>query len=268
MTFSDFFIHAWDWKPGVLIGCALLLAAGCYGPRFRPSLKLLAWGAGVAILLLALVSPWDALSAVSFSFHMSRHIALVLIVPALLLMGLHEKTAARVLAYRPIETMEAFLNRPAISWLAGIGVMIAWHVPYLFHLAMESEALHILEPLSLLAGGAIFWWPILTPLPASRMQPAPHAIAYLASACLACTMMGVAITFSAALLYPHYLHPADPFSILPLIRNQWGLSVRTDQQTGGLLMWVPCCLVYLTAILGMLARWYAEEQDEPEPSGL
>jgi cytochrome c oxidase assembly factor CtaG len=33
-----------------------------------------------------------------------------------------------------------------------------------------------------------------------------------------------------------------------------------DQQIGGLLMWVPCCLVYLTAIMAMFARWYGEER--------
>jgi hypothetical protein len=26
---------------------------------------------------------------------------------------------------------------------------------------------------------------------------------------------------------------------------------------GGLIMWVPMCLVYLCAIFGQLARWYA-----------
>ncbi len=45
-----------------------------------------------------------------------------------------------------------------------------------------------------------------------------------------------------------------------------------DQQIGGLLMWVPACLVYLCGILGLLARWYtttgAESQSgvgRPEP---
>ncbi len=30
-----------------------------------------------------------------------------------------------------------------------------------------------------------------------------------------------------------------------------------DQQIGGLIMWVPMCLVYLCAIFGQLARWYS-----------
>ena len=28
-------------------------------------------------------------------------------------------------------------------------------------------------------------------------------------------------------------------------------------------MWVPCCLVYLTAIMTMFGRWYSADESEP-----
>jgi len=37
----------------------------------------------------------------------------------------------------------------------------------------------------------------------------------------------------------------------------WGFTPEKDQQIGGLLMWVPMCFVYLTAIVAQLARWFA-----------
>ncbi|TMJ13622.1 MAG: cytochrome c oxidase assembly protein, partial [Bacillati bacterium ANGP1] len=42
-----------------------------------------------------------------------------------------------------------------------------------------------------------------------------------------------------------------------------------DQELGGLLMWIPGGLVYLCAILGVMARWYrTSEQTEPvAPAG-
>ncbi len=76
--------------------------------------------------------------------------------------------------------------------------------------------------------------------------------------------MGVLITFAPTLLYPSYAHPVDAYGILGVIRNKWGISAAMDQQIGGLLMWVPGCLIYLAAILTMFARWYAEEVREPE----
>jgi len=41
-----------------------------------------------------------------------------------------------------------------------------------------------------------------------------------------------------------------------LVHEQWGLTHRLDQQVGGLLMWVPACMVYLGAILATLSSWY------------
>ena len=67
------------------------------------------------------------------------------------------------------------------------------------------------------------------------------------------------ITFAPRLLYPAYAQPVDAYGILPVIRERWGISPAMDQQIGGLLMWVPGCLVYLTAIMAMFARWYGEE---------
>jgi cytochrome c oxidase assembly factor CtaG len=68
------------------------------------------------------------------------------------------------------------------------------------------------------------------------------------------------ITFAPRLLYPEYLQQADTYGILGAIREGWGISAPLDQQIGGLLMWVPGCLIYLTAIMAMFSRWYAEEQ--------
>jgi putative membrane protein len=73
-------------------------------------------------------------------------------------------------------------------------------------------------------------------------------------------MMGVLITFSPVILYPAYLNPPDPDGVLLLIRNGWGMTPALDQQVGGLLMWVPCCLVYLTAIMTMFGRWYGADE--------
>jgi cytochrome c oxidase assembly factor CtaG len=47
----------------------------------------------------------------------------------------------------------------------------------------------------------------------------------------------------------------DP-ALRNLIQNEWGITHRIDQQTGGLLMWVPACAVYLGAIMATLASWY------------
>ena len=165
MSTSEFFISAWDWKPSVVIGCAALTGMYAWAVRFRFSRKAAAWLAGVLLIFLALVSPLDELAdKYLFSVHMAKHILFVLVVPALLLIGLPAAPVERVLRYRPAAAAEQFLGTPAIAWTAGIGAMAFWHIPVLFNAALSNEALHIFEHLSLLIGGTIFWWPILSPL--------------------------------------------------------------------------------------------------------
>ncbi len=253
---------SWDLKPSVVIGCCALLALYAWFVKGRFGARGAAWLAGVGLIFVALCSPLDELAdTYLFSVHMAKHILFVLVVPALLVLAVPAGIFERALRYRPVAAVERVLRRPAVAWLAGVGAMVVWHIPVLFNTALEYEPLHIVEHLSLLVGGTIYWWPILSPLPEARLRPVPQAAAYLFTSCLACTAIGVVITFSPDLLYPAYAHPVGDPAMVTAIREQWGISPPLDQQIGGLLMWVPCCLVYLTAIMAMFARWYSEESE-------
>jgi cytochrome c oxidase assembly factor CtaG len=138
-------------------------------------------------------------------------------------------------------------------------------VPLFFNAALANEGLHVFQHLSFLVTGVIFWWPVLTPVEGHRMAPL-GAICYLFGACLSCSLLGAALTFARPGLYPSYLNPDDRLGILPLLRDQWGLDPRNDQQLGGLLMWIPGCFVYLTAILTTVAHWYGAEYEEAQAS--
>lgn len=264
MSAPEFLWSAWDPRISVILGCAGLLMGYAAAVRFRLTAKAAAWFAGVLLILLASISPIDALADdYLFSVHMAKHILFVLIVPALLLIGLPADPVERWLRNPTLSRIERFFRNPLICWPAGIGAMAFWHIPAVFDAALAHEGWHIAEHLSLLIAGTIYWWPILAPISRARLSPVPQAAAYLFTGCLACTTMGVLITFAPAPLYTPYLHPVDVYGILPLVRNDWGISAALDQQIGGLLMWVPGCLIYLAAIMGMFGRWYTEPADAP-----
>ena len=89
------------------------------------------------------------------------------------------------------------------------------------------------------------------------MSP-PGAVLYLFSACVACSILGILITFAPISVCPIYAQPpVDRLGILNLIQASWNITPEKDQQVGGLLMWVPMCLIYLSAIVAQLARWFA-----------
>lgn len=240
-------MNLWDWEPSVVAGCIAL--AACYLVILRRDERRGApvFLAGVALLLLDLVSPIDALGdRYLFSAHVLQHFLLALVIPPLLLLGTPGRVFGDALQKSWCAGMERAVGQPPVSWALGVGTMLAWHVPVVFNAALANETIHILQHLSFLVTGTIFWWPILAPL-AERRLPALAAVCYLFSACACCSLLGAFLTFAPAGLYPAYLHPEIQF---------WGLDPKSDQQLGGLLMWVPGCFVYLAGILVTIRRWY------------
>ena len=202
-------------------------------------------------------SPVDALAdGYLFSAHMLQHLLLLLIVPGLIVAGLPAGPVSG-----PGDKAGRILLRPWGTWLLGVGGMWLWHAPALCNAAVSNLWIHRLQYGSLVLMGIAFWWPIIGPQTRRRL-PAPMGMLYLFCACLGCTTLGIIITFSPVEVCSVYLRPPDRTGILPLIREQWGLTPAKDQQLGGLLMWVPACLVYFSGILGLLARWYREPGGE------
>jgi len=249
MTTAQFILSGWTWNPSVLVtgACALVI----YVAAFRDRRRIGWFGAALAVFLLTLLSPLNTLAdGYLFSAHMAQHILLLLIVPALLLLSL-PRALSLVVGPR-------IFAHPLVGWFAGVGAMWFWHAPSLCNAAVASRAVHALQTVSLLVLGGVFWRQILAPREEERLSP-PRAIFYLFSACVACSVLGIIITFSPVAVCSIYtMPPNDRLGILRTIRNAWGFSPERDQQIGGLLMWVPMCLIYLTAILAQMARWFAQ----------
>jgi putative membrane protein len=249
MTTEQFLTSAWTWNVTALVlsGVALIAYVWVFGVNRRVPYLL----AGVAVFVLTLTSPLNALAAgYLFSAHMMQHILLLLIVPALLLMSLPHWVS--------VGPRSSQFANPLFAWIAGVSAMWLWHARPLCNAAVSSSLVSMLQTFSLLVLGTIFWRQILASREEDRLSP-PGAVLYLFSACVACSVLGILITFSPVSVCPIYAQPrADQLGILNLIQANWGLTPEKDQQVGGLLMWVPMCLVYLSAIIAQLARWFAQ----------
>lgn len=248
MTTQQFLTSAWTWNTAGLVFGGVALTAYLWAFKVnRRSLYLLA---AFAVFLLALMSPLNALAAgYLFSAHMLQHILLLLIVPALLLMSLPR--------WVTLGSRSWLIANPLVGWIAGVSAMWFWHARPLCNAAISSPLVNALQISSLLLLGTIFWRQILAPRKEERMSP-PGAVLYLFSACVACSILGILITFSPVSVCPIYAQArADRLGIANLIQSNWGITPDRDQQIGGLLMWIPMCLVYLSAIIAQLARWFA-----------
>jgi putative membrane protein len=267
MSVSALIFRDWNANPVVLAALALATLAYAFiaGRRAR-------WpyfAAATLLTAIALLSPLNLLAqGVLFSAHMAQHIVLLLLVPALVLLSL--PASVREESALPPSTADEGLpsalrsrtsdspRRPGAlglavpCWLLGVGSMWFWHVPQFCDAAASSTAVHAFQTLSLLGMGAAFWWPILAPSPAQRIAPG-LGIAYLFTACLACTALGIVLTLTPIQVCPIFRSPiavADDWAQL-----RAAIGAGRDQQIGGLLMWLPMCLVYVAGIVLELARW-------------
>jgi putative membrane protein len=252
MTTYQVFTTAWTWN-SIVLGLVVVSGVGYwffFGRRGRP----LYFVGAVVVFLLALISPLSALAnGYVFSAHMVQHILLVLIVPALLLLSLPRSFS--------LSSPLAHLTHPLIGWCAGVGAMWLWHAPALCNAAAMSGTVSAIQTTSLLLMGSLFWWQVLAPRQEQRLSP-PAGIVYLFTACTACSVLGIILTFAPVSICPAYQHPVDRLGILTTIRGSWGLTIDRDQQIGGLLMWVPMCAIYAAAILAQMARWHSSPQPE------
>jgi cytochrome c oxidase assembly factor CtaG len=261
MNIMEFLGNAWTVEPWVIIFALALMGFYAIMPGKKRSGKSLLFAGGVALMVLALISPLDYLGRnYLFSAHMIQHILLLLVIPLMLLSGIPEEAADRALNAPVAGGVMKLLGNPVPAWLLGVGSMWVWHMPSLHETVLRNEGLYTAQQISFVLVGMIFWWPVFSPVERVRLSPLPATL-YLASACLGCSILGMLITFAGAGLYPAYINPADSAGILSYIRKDLCITAGVDQQIGGLTMWVPGCLIYLAASMVTIARWYAA----PEP---
>jgi cytochrome c oxidase assembly factor CtaG len=243
---------------------------------------------GLLILVACIAVPFPALDYdTPFTGHMVRHVGLLLLAAPLLAMAIPSDNPMRK-TLTNLSRLTA--RRPMIAWVAGVSMMWFWHLPVLYNapanaagiLSCSPFLLHpihaaaaipihatsaalpaptaaaplsasitlslpttltslipVIRDASLLVAGFLFYWPLVTPYPSFRL-PALQAILYLAFACITCSLAGLLITYA-----PHGMYR--------------GVSVH-DQQSGGLIMWVPCCFLYLSASMWLLIRWLSQKE--------
>ena len=120
-------------------------------------------------------------------------------------------------------------------WLAGTAAVIGWHLPVAFQLGMRSHGMHVLEDVSFLVAGLLFWFPIVQSAPSTPRLPRWSMALYLFFATLPCDILSAFLVFCNRLVYPCYLSTPRLFSMPPL----------EDQECAGALMWVWVTFAYL-----------------------
>jgi len=250
------------WLRALLVGSAALYAHGIRrlwrnaGPgRGIPHSAVLAFALGWLTLVLALVSPLDALGGRLFSAHMVQHELLMVVAAPLLVVGRPlaawtwafeppvRQALGRTAQAGPVQAVWGFLTDPVAAWGLHAIALWAWHVPSFFSAALEHEWIHVLQHTSFLVTALFFWWATLGRDP-RRAKTTGMAIALLFTTMLHTAALGALLSLAPTAWYPPYIPTTNALGIDPV----------DDQQLGGLVMWIPSGLAYLVAALVLLGR--------------
>ena len=202
---------------------AVLVGLTIWAGRTRPG------AAAIIVLAFAFLSPLCALSSALFSARVVHHVLLVAVAAPLLALARPARATTGVGL--------PFLLATAALWL--------WHAPVAYDAALGHMALYWVMQATLFGFAYLFWR-------AAFSQPAGSGVGWVFLAYLAMGMLGAILPLAPDAVYSTH-------ATAPLL---WGLSALSDQQLGGLVMWMPAGLPF-AVWGGMLARRAWRRMGEP-----
>ncbi|HEX4758677.1 MAG TPA: cytochrome c oxidase assembly protein, partial [Terracidiphilus sp.] len=247
-----------SWTLDFRVLCMLLAVAVIYFRGWRrlhaempykyTARKLVAFACGLSAIFLALTSPIDAFGGLLLWVHMIQHLLLMMVAPPLLLLGqpvlpllrglprrVFKDALGPFLSSRELRQFGKSIVHPLVCWSALAIVMVAWHFPSLYELALHSQAWHQAEHACFFWAALLFWWPVIGVWPSHSVWPRWALIPYLVIADLVNTGLSAVLCFSDHVLYSTY----------QLAPRLWGISALSDQAAAGAIMWVPGSIAFL-----------------------
>jgi len=240
------------------------------------------WRAGsfltaLFFIWLAVASPLMMLDHQLLTAHMVQHLLLMTLAPPLIWLGAPVKAFLWGLPH-PIEQaviiplshspgtkqFSKTLAHPAVCWFGAAATLVAWHIPAVFMLGLQSGTWHGIEQASFLTTGLLFWWPVVQPWPMVSRWPEWLILLYLFLATLPCDVLSAFLVFWDRVVYAVYFSSPQPF----------GLSPLRDQQCAGAFMWTCVTVIYLVAgtivtarlLSPKTSRQYRILESDPQPS--
>jgi putative membrane protein len=258
---------SWSLNPGVLISAALVayvyvkrwrqvrIAPSPRAARDAPVWRLCCFLGAVATALIALISPLDALADQLFFTHMIQHILLLDIVPILAILGLTKVILRPITrSVHELERRAGPFAHPAFAVVLYVVVIWAWHIPAAYDLAVRHSGIHVLEHISFVIAGSLYWWHLLSPIRARLRLDGMGPVVYMASTKLFVGALGMGLAFAPSALYPYYVHHA----------RVWGISAISDQSMAGLIMAVEQSVVMGIALAVLFVRALSESEREQQ----
>jgi cytochrome c oxidase assembly factor CtaG len=221
---------------------------------------------GLAVLLLAVVSPIDYWADDYFFAHMIEHIMIMFFAPILIVAGapwlplVHafpvkvRRRVGRSVLFgswaRPLRALGRFVTNGVFAVVLFNVVMVVWHLPAAFDAAENNQNIHIwLMHASFFVSGVLFWLQIIPSYPIKPKLTALGKIGALVVTNVVMFVLAMALSiFSSSSWYSVYNH-------VPGV----SLSPFADQQIGAGILWICGDFWALPALIWVIHQAVEEE---------
>ena len=221
---------------------------------------------GLAVLLLAVVSPVDYWADDYFFVHMIEHILIMFFAPILIVAGapwlplvhafpvaVRRRVGRSVLLgswSTPLRALGRFVTNGVFAVVLFNVVMVAWHLPAAFDAAENNQDIHIwLMHATFFVAGVLFWLQIIPSYPIKPKLTAVGKIGALVVTNVVMFVLAMALSiFSSSSWYSVYNH-------VPGV----SLSPFADQQIGAGILWICGDFWALPALIWVIHQAVEEE---------
>lgn len=256
--------HPEVWALIAFLAIAYWYAMARIGPRATRADEVVVTRRQVTWFVAGLVSLWvasdwpvhDIAEEYLYSVHMSQHLLLSFVAPAMFLLGTPTWLARLVVgngaAYRVLKR----LTRPIPATLAFNAVVVFSHIPAVVNVSVSNPVLHYGVHVAVVSTSLLMWTPVAGPLPELRFS-LPVQMIYLFLQSVIPTVPAGWLTFADAAVYRSYDIPTRVF----------GLSVTYDQQIAGMQMKVIGGVFLWTVIAVLFIRFATKAGEDDRQRG-
>lgn len=218
---------------------------------------------GVGSIYVVLQTRVDYFALHMFFLNRIQHLVMHHLGPFLIALGCGGTTVkagmpaplARLLGGRWLRRCLAVLQHPVVAAVLFVGLIYLWLIPVVHFRAMIDPRLYKLMNWSMVGDGLLFWSLVLDPRP----RP-PARLSFPVRAALGLLVMfpqialGALLSFSNEDIYPYYAFCGRLFPSIDAV---------TDQQIGGIVIWLPASMMSVIALL-LVINFMRLEEDRRE----
>ncbi len=243
------------------------IARGSKRPGKIRKTRAFLFASGIAVLIIAVMSPIDFWSSEYLWVHMLQHVMLMVYAPPLIVLS-----APWLVIYRgmpvswrrklgrtflvsektsPLRAIGNFFMRPVVGFILFNFSMYFWHFPALLDLSERNSAVHYFSHFMFVASGMLLWIHLVDSPPIKpRITPEIKRIVPIFFTTVASWILAMILGFVSKPFYSVYQYIPGKT-----------LSAMADQELASSILWVLCMEPFTYAAIANIKKWMSKEDD-------